>query len=328
MMCIRKTLSLIGVFCLALYLSACSHPAPFAAIRTGVSNSVDVLPFFVMKEKGFDRALGLRFSEKPYGGGAAILDAMVNNEVDLAPNMGSVPLISFAATGRIPSVVTVVASLSVCDLNHPGTGLVVSKSISSFKQLAGQYIASNSRNSVVAMLIAGRLKREKVFPYTILEIPFPNQGLAVAGGNVAAAPLIEPYLTQSLMRGDGHLLAWLTGEPPFERMAYTVIAFRTAFLKENPGAVKAYLRAHLRSVSWIGKHDREARGILGKTLSINDDVAQKMNLVDWPKDGRNDPKLLLALESEMKDLGLINTIIAPEKLYDETLLDAVLGNAR
>jgi ABC-type nitrate/sulfonate/bicarbonate transport system substrate-binding protein len=308
-----------------LTFTSCSPSEPPVVIRAGVTHSVDILPYLVMKERSHDPAQGFRLQEQLYTGAAAIVDAMAKGEVDLGISMGSVVIIDLAGRGLIPSLVTPVASESVCDLQHPGMGLLVSNSITGFKGLEGRFVATSSRNSLGGIMIAGRLKKEGVTTYTIVEIPFANQGLAVAGGNVAGATLVEPYLTQSLRRGDGHLLDWLTGKPPFERMPYTMICFRTGFLKANPGAVGKYLSAYLKAVDWIRNHTREARSILAGSLSIDEDVAQNMYLPEWPADGRNDPALLLPLESEMKDLGLINTVLPPEKLYDETLLDNVLS---
>ncbi|MGA2765306.1 MAG: ABC transporter substrate-binding protein [Spirochaetia bacterium] len=297
-------------------------------IRVGLTKSVDILPYLVMREKHFDHAQGLQLKEKEYVGGAAIVDAMVNGQVDLAVSNGSVVMISAAEKGLVPSVVTTVASESVCDFQHPAMSLFVSKSITEFRQLEGQYIATNAKNSLGGIMIQGRLKHEGVASYTLVEIPFVNQGLAVSGGNVAGATLVEPYLTQSLRRGDGHLLDWLTGKPPFERIPYTMICFRTGFLTLNPEAAEKYLRAYLKAVEWIGKHTREARSILAKSISIDEDVAQSMYLPEWPADGKDDPALLLTLESEMKDLGLIRAVIPPEKLYDESFLDKVLSGTR
>jgi NitT/TauT family transport system substrate-binding protein len=316
--------------CILVFFSviSCSRPETPVTIHVGVTNSVDILPYLVVKERGYDREQGLHFEETHFIGGAAIVDAMMKDQVDLAISNGSVVMISAADSGLIPSVVTPVASESVCDLQHPAMSLFVSKSITGFKQLQGQYIATNAKNSLGGIMIQGRLKKEGVTSYKLVEIPFPNQGLAVAGGNVAGATLLEPYLTQSLRRGDGHILDWLTGKPPFERIPYTMICFRTGFLKSNPEAAVRYLRAYLKAVRWVQKHTRDARSLIARDLSIDEDVAQSMYLPDWPTDGKDDPALLLSLETEMKDLGLIHAVIPPEKLFDETLLDKALLGVR
>jgi NitT/TauT family transport system substrate-binding protein len=317
-----------SLFAVALALASCSRPEPPVTIRVGVSVSVDVLPYVVLREKGFDRDFGLQLEEKEYLGGAAIVDAMANDQADLGVNVGSVVVINAADRGLVPSAVTVVASETVCDRQHPGMGLLVPQSITSFRQLEGQYIATNARTSLGGIMTAGRLKKEGISTYTLVDIPFANQGLAVAGGNVAGATILEPYLTQSLKRGDGHLLDWLTGKAPFERIPYTVICFRSGFLRSNPTAAERYLRAYLKAVAWVAKNPRESRSILGKRFSISEDIAQAVNLPEWPADGRNDPALLLSLESEMKDLGLIRAVMPPESIYDESFLDRIQPGKR
>jgi NitT/TauT family transport system substrate-binding protein len=320
-----------GVLACALCIFAfvsCAKPAPSVTIRVGVSVSIDILPYLVVRDRGFGGSLGLQLEETEYGGGAAVVEAIGRDQVDLGVNIGSVVVINAADRGLVPSVVTVVASGAVCDLQHPGMGLLVPKSITTFKQLEGQYIATNARNSLGGIMTAGRLADEGITSYTLVEIPFANQGLAVAGGNVAGATILEPYLTQSLKRGDGHLLDWLTGKPPFERIPYTMICFRTGFLQSHPEAAERYLRAHLKAVQWIGKNAREARRILGKRFGVEEDVAQAVYLPEWPQDGRNNPALLLSLESEMKGLGVIRAPVSPERLYDESYLDRAISGSR
>ncbi len=325
---LKSALFLLTCGLFLFVLVSCSRPEPPVSIRVGVTLTVDVLPYLVMREKGFDRAVGLRVTETNYAGGAAVVEAIANHLVDVGPSVGSVVVIASADRGIIPSVMTPVASESVSDLKHPGMGLLVSKSVTEFHQLEGQYIATNTRNSLGGIMLSGRLMHESVSSYKVVEMPFANQGLAVAGGNVAGATLPEPYLTQSLRRGDGRLLDWLTGEPPFARIPYTLVCFRTDFLKKKPEGAEKFLRAYLRAVKWTVQHEREARTILGKKLSIAEDVAQNMYLLEWPADGRNDPALLLPLETEMKDLGMIRDIVLPQKLYDESYLDRVLTGSR
>ena len=316
-----------ALFSLAL-LAACSPPGTQAVIRAGVLHSVDALPYFVLKDRGFDRDAGIRLQETQYIGGAAVLDAMQKNQVDLGTSIGSVVVVSAADEGLIPSAFVPVASESISDLQHPALALFVSNGITSYRQLEGQYLAANSPNSLGGVMIEERMKEAGVSSYSLVDIDFANQGLAVAGGSVAGASLTEPYLTQSIKRGDGHILDWLTGNPPFLRMPYTLIVFRSGFLRDHPDAARKYLQAYLRAVQWTNAHTTEARSILGRTLDIDEEVAQEMSLPAWPADGRDDPELLRTLETNMKTLGLIRSIPAPASLFDETILDAALQKAR
>ena len=127
--------------------------------------------------------------------------------------------------------------------------------------------------------------------YKLVEIPIPNMGLAVVGGNVAAAVMSEPFLTQSLLRGDGKLLGWLLGEPPFERMELTLIVFRADFYRNNPQAVRAFLRSQLQAVKYINQNPDRVRSILAKRLGTQQGGQQENKPSTLAVGCTNDPVL-------------------------------------
>jgi len=186
----------------------------------------------------------------------------------------------------------------------------------------------NATNSHSAIAMQRRLRQEDVHATTPVITPLANMGLSVAGGNVAAAVMAEPWLTQSLLRGDGKLLGWVIGGLPFERAEHGLILFRTDVYRHNPQAVKALLRAHLQAVRWIDQHPEQARSLLAKWLGLSQEVAQKIQLLRWALDARNDPALLESVQPLLVEMGFLQARIPANQLYDETLLDEVLAEKR
>ena len=311
-------------------LTACHGPppAPPVTLRIGVFASQDFLPYFVMQEQGFDKKNGLRFEESPLAGGAAAIDAMAAGALDLCPAVGIVPLLAAAERGLIPDKVVRVAANDFADPKHRGVGIIVARTVHDWKDLEGKKIGSNARNSIAGAAMEARLKQEGVRGYYFVEISFSNLGLAVAGGNLAAASMYEPYLTQSLMRGDGKLLDWVIGGPPFERMELTTIVFSADFRRRNPDGVKAFLRAHLAAVRWINDHTDEARLVLARRLTLSAEIAKKINLLHWPLDARSDPALLEQTQQVLLGAGLLRRPVDTRALHDETLLSEVLKEKR
>jgi NitT/TauT family transport system substrate-binding protein len=276
-----------------------------------------------MREQGFAKANGLQFEETQHAGGAAIINAMAAGSVDVG-YVGSVPVLSAAANGLIPDVVLPVAGNTETNPEHLGGALLVPLSMKSWKELEGQQVAVNATNSLSAAAIRGRLKLEGVRNFKLVEIDFANMGLAVSGGNVAAATMQEPHLTQSLLRGDGKLLGWVLGGPPFERLVYTVTVFRAKLVRREPRVIKAFLRAQLQAVEWISKHPQDARAILTTRLNLSREVAQKINMLRWPIDQRLDPVLLDGMQRVLLEIDMLKAPIPAKHLYDETLLSEVL----
>ncbi|MGH7769313.1 MAG: ABC transporter substrate-binding protein, partial [Candidatus Binatia bacterium] len=247
----------IATLTVSISLAACrqEQKAPEqSTLRVGVYLAQDYLPFFVIQERELDRKQGIKLAleKKTYPGGAAVIDAIAAGAVDLG-SAGSVPLISAAALGVVPDKVLAVAANSFADADHSASAVLADSQVTDWKDLEGKLIAVNAVTSIQGVALKGRLKMENVSNYKLVEMSFANMGLAVSGGNVAAAALYEPFLSQSLLRGDGKLLGWIIGGPPFERMESTLIAFSADFYRNKPKTVKAFLRAYLQAVEWINK---------------------------------------------------------------------------
>ena len=327
---VRALAAAVALLLTAVALTGCEAPPPPAPVtlRIGVFQSQDFLPYYVMQEQGFDKKNGLSFKETSFAGGAAAIDAMAAGALDLCPGVGIVPLLAAAERGLMPDKVVPVAANNFADREHRGVGVLVAHSIRGWKDLEGKRIGVNARNSIAAGAVEARLKLEGVRGNSFMEIAFSNLGLAVAGGNIAAASMNEPHLTQSLLRGDGRLLDWVVGGPPFDRMPFTSISFSAEFRRRNPEGVKAFLRAHLAAVRWINDHPGEARLVLARRLNLSAEVANKIHLLHWPLNARSDPALLEQTQHVLLRAGLLKRPIDARALHDETLLAEVLKEKR
>ncbi|MBI5908335.1 MAG: ABC transporter substrate-binding protein [Betaproteobacteria bacterium] len=178
----------ISVALLAIALTGCEAPppAPPVTLRVGVFKEQSFLPYYVMQEQGFEKKHGLKFEESSFVGGAGAIDAMAAGALDLSPGVGTVPLLVAAERGLIPGKVVPVAANSFADPEHPLVGVIVAHTVQGWKDLEGMKIGVNTRSSVATAAVDIRLKQEGVRSYSFVEIRFPNLGLAVAGGNVAA----------------------------------------------------------------------------------------------------------------------------------------------
>jgi NitT/TauT family transport system substrate-binding protein len=310
--------------------TACSRPTTTqqVTLRIGFLRIQDDLPYFVMQEQGFAKQHGVHLVETLYRSGAAIIEALADGSVDVGTDVGTVPILAAAERGLVPGTVVPVGANYFVDPDHPSIAMLVASSVNTWQDLDGQFVAVNGKNSLSATAMQGRLRQEGVHKAQLTEISFADMGLAVAGGNVAAAIMSEPWLTQSLLRGDGKLLDWVVGGPPFERIEGAMIIFRAAFYRQSPQAVRALLRAYLQAVTWVNQHPDAARSILAKWLGLSQEVAQKMRLPRWALDARHDPALLESMQPLLVEIGLLKVPIPANQLYDETLLQEVLAEKR
>jgi len=326
--------SIVGLLVVAALLGtslsiSCSPAAAPAqvTIRFGAFAAQDMLAYFVMADQGFAQKNSIQLVETAFPGGAAAIDAIVAGSLD-ACFAGTVPVIAAAQQGLIPGKIVPAAAVSFSDPEHPNIGVLAHTSVGTWQDLAGQYLGVNALNGIPAAGLEGRLKLEGVSDWTLVEIPISNLGLAVSGGSVIAASIPDPYLTQSLLRGDGKLLDWVIGGQPFPRMQNCCLVLSAALYQDNPAAAKSLLRAYLEAATWIDKNPDAARTVLTRRLSLTPEVAREMNLILCPTDGRNDPALLDSVQSVLIDIGTLKAPIPARQLYDETLLNEVLGERR
>ncbi len=310
---------------LAVVLAGCERQssAPPVALRIALYRSQDYLSYYVMREQGFDKQNGLNFTEYPVAGGAPAIEAIVAGKTDMSM-AAIVPLLTAAERGLIPGKLVVVAANNFAGPAHRGVGVMIANTLQGWKDLEGKKIGTNVLNSILTVAVDIHLKQEGVSGYSFLEIRAANRGLALAGGNIAAAAMTEPYLTQSLLRGDGKLLGWVIGVPPFERMEFSNIVFSAEMHRRNPEGVKAFLRAHLAAARWINEHPDQARLVLARRLNLSSDAAMKIKLLHWPVDARSDPVVNDQTQQVLLRHGLIQRPFDTRTLYDETLLAAVL----
>jgi NitT/TauT family transport system substrate-binding protein len=316
----------VAMLIMALSLVACvpAKPPQQFTLRIGSFASMSNLPYFVIQELGFAEQNSLQLLETPYAGGAAIIEDIEKGILDLGV-AGTVTVISLADSGLVPDHVLMIASVSFSDAAHPDIGVLIAKNLNNWQDLRGQYVNVNALNGLPSAAIQARFKQEKVEGYKLMVTPLANMGLSVAGGNTAAAAMNEPYLTQSLLRGDGKLLDWIIGGPPFVKFQNTGVVASTDMYRNNPQAVKAFLRAYLSALGWINQNPDGARSVLAKKLNISPEVIQKIRLPLYSTDARNDPTILESIQPVLIDTGYLKAIVPASKLYDETLLNEVLS---
>jgi ABC-type nitrate/sulfonate/bicarbonate transport system substrate-binding protein len=122
----------------------------------------------------------------------------------------------------------------------------------------GHFLAVNAKASITGATLRVHLRQEGIQNSMLVDIPFANRGLGVAGGDVAAAAMPDPWLTLS-----------------------TMTLFRAEIYRNYPQAVMALLRASLQAGRWIHQNPEKARTLLVKWLGPSQDVVQQMQLPRW-----------------------------------------------
>lgn len=293
-------------------------------VRLGVIQASDQLPLFVMQEQGFAAEQGLRLDLQAVQSGGEVIRRIADGELD-GGLPGMVPVLNAALKDVIPDQVRGVAGGAFADRTHPHTAVIVGPSVREWSDLSGARIAVNDLGTITEASVRLRLEIEGVTGYQLIPVRYPNQGLAVRDGVVAAAGMAEPFVSQSLERGDGRVLDWVIGGQPFPDFQIVMLVVRTSLLEQDPEVARDLVAAYVQAYRWINEHPDEGRELLVRELGVTASVGEKMTLPRYPLDPVNDPDLIGRTQDRLLSLTPGERPLQVRSLYDERLLMEVLG---
>jgi NitT/TauT family transport system substrate-binding protein len=279
-------------------------------VTVGVLPVVDTASIHIALQRNYFKDEGLEVELKTLAGGAAAVPGLANGELQFA--FGNyVSFFNAQAKGALD--VKFVADAYQATL---GMFLIMVAKDSKIKQsgdLAGRKIAINTRANIVELTARSSLQASGVEPssVTFVEVPFPDMQAALQRGNVDAAFMVEPYITQSgRLAGMTSILDAASG--PTQDMPIAAWATSSKFAQENPRTAAAFQRA-------INKGQQEAstdRRLVEKTVAgyakVDEQTASLMRLGTWPT--TLSPVRMRRVLDLMKSYGTLDKQLSPESM--------------
>jgi NitT/TauT family transport system substrate-binding protein len=287
----RLVLLLLCVVVLAGMTAACTTepsnspgsgiggPPEKARVRLGVLPIADDAHLERAQLAGYFAAEGLSLELVPVQGGANALPRLRTGELDMTfTNYVSVLLAESQGAGDFRFI----------DGGYdagPNTILVMTRPdspIRSTQDLQGKRIAVNTLRNVVELATRSALETSGVDPATVtfVPVPFPAMAAALTGGQVDAATMVEPFITQSA-QAFGAISVLDAAAGPTASIPFGGVAVAADFAARNPNTVAAFQRAVERA-----RADLADRGVLESTLptytGISPDTAALIALGTWP----------------------------------------------
>lgn len=215
-----------------------------AKIKVGVLPVVDVAPFYRAIEQGYFKEQGLEVEAQVMASGPASINGVINGDVDIA--FASYPAPLLAQSKKIAEFKIVADALSA----KPGHLVVVTLKDSTFKKPSdapGKRIAITGRNSFTDLAPMSVLKNQGVDYNQVkwVEMPLPEMMGALQKGDVDAAVMVEPWVTNSMKKigaipvFDG--ASGPTAEIPMS--GYVAIGGQGKFATTSPNTIAAFQRA-------------------------------------------------------------------------------------
>jgi NitT/TauT family transport system substrate-binding protein len=314
------TFSLLASMLAALsLLVGPSAGAPGRALATVTVDTLPIangFPLDVGIQKGFFEKRGIEIKKVTFQSGNDIILAMANNNGDIG-YVGWTPAFIAATSGL--DVVTAAASetegTNVAD-NWQNLMVKGSSSIRTPQDLAGKTIAVNALKGVGELVIRASLDKLGVDPYSVklVPIPFPNMRTALANGQVDAAHMPEPFMSQT-MTLDGGRIVLAPGPAIMQFLPNGVYIARGPWARENPALAKNFRLAMNEALVYSQSHPDEIRALLPAAI-------RNIRLAIWSP--VLDRKKLLQLALLAKKYEIISRLPDLTKLVPGTIASGVI----
>lgn len=244
-----------------LLLMGAAQAQKATTVRLGFFPNLTHAAALVGLEKGyFQKELGnVKLTAKEFIAGTALNEAFAAGEIDIG-YIGPGPAINGAVRGLPMQIIAGASNAGAVLVARKGSG------IQSYKDLAGKKVAVPALGNTQDISLRHILKQEGLTgKVTVQALPPHDAATAFSIKQLDAALVPEPW--GALLESKGNVVigtektVWRNGDYPT-----TLVVVNTKFAKENPDLVKAFLKGHLKAVTFIQKNGPAAQASISKKL--------------------------------------------------------------
>ncbi len=304
----RGCMSIIGVA--VLTLSGCgllgdsdnSGTAGTTTVKISVMPTIDLAPFHLAMRNGYFEAEGLKIESSVAPSGPASVAKMVSGEVDIA--YGSYTPF-FTAKAQNTADIKIIAA---CSSAGPSSTMVVTvpgSSVKSITDLPGKRVAVTARGTMSDLLTMSALKTAGVDYQSIqwVTMPFPDTPARLQRGDVDAAFLTEPFITQAIQTV-GAVPLFDTATGPTTGLPTAGYGATAAYVASHGQAVAAFQRVMDRATKEALADRSKIEPLLVEFAKVTPEIAKSTKLLTF--ESQVDVTSIQRVPDLMRDFGFIN----------------------
>lgn len=272
--------------------------APLTPVTVGVIPIVDVAPIYLGIQSGIFEDHGLEVTLELAEGGAAIVPAVADGTYQFG--FSNVTSLLVASSKGVPVKVVAPGNFSTGQPGKDFSAVVASadSDIAGAADLAGRTVAVNSLKNIGDTTVRNVVADAGGDPQAVefAEMGFPDMSAAVMNGQVDAAWLVEPHLTQAVDQGAKIISSnFVETDPDLLIAAYFT---SDQMIAQDPKTVEAFTAAIRESLVYATEHPDETRAVLDTYTEIDPVVRSVMIMPRFA------PDLDTAYLQVVADLGL------------------------
>jgi NitT/TauT family transport system substrate-binding protein len=244
-------------------------------IKVSILPSTDLGPFWLAHDNGYFKAEGLDVESVVAASGQASMMKAINGEVDIAFSTYT-PF--FIAKGQGAADLQLVADATAVNPKTNALVTVPNSPVKSVNDLAGKKIAITAKNTASDILTRSVMKDHGVDFSKVNWVPIqlPNIAAALQAGQVDAAYLPEPWITQAAKQvGATPIIDINTGAS--KDFPLTGYGTTTKWVQANPKTLAAFQRA-MQKATRDSTDRSKIEPLLVKYANIDADTAKLLPL--------------------------------------------------
>lgn len=285
------------------------------AIEVGVIPIVDVAPIYLGVEEGIFEKHGLDVTLTLAQGGAAIVPAVQNGQMDFG--FSNVTSLVIGKSRGLPLKLVATGPQTTGDAEDDFAAVMVPEDsdIQETKELESLRIAVNTLNNINDTVISEAIRQAGGDPEKIqyVEMPFPDMAAQLDAGNVDAIGAVEPFVTIAEEGGARPIFAQYA--EPIPDLSIAGYFTTDSKIEQDPELVDQFVAAMKESQQYATDHPDEAKAILPTYTSLEPEVIENLTMPRFPQE--HDRESLQTVIDLSLENGLIDQEVTLEDLARE-----------
>ncbi|MEC3978552.1 ABC transporter substrate-binding protein [Amycolatopsis sp. H20-H5] len=275
-----------------------------AKIKVSTLPTIDLAPLWLAQEGGYFKAEGLEVETVTAASGQASMTKMIGGEVDIAFSTYA-PF--FIAKSQNAADIKIIADASSASPKSNEIVTVPNSPVKTINDLAGKRIAITAKNTASDILTRSVMKDHGVDFSKVqwVSLALPNIAAALQSGQVDAAYLPEPFLTQAA-KSAGALPVVDAATGATQDFPLTGYGATGKWVSENPKTLAAFQRA-MQKATRDAADRAKIDPLVVKNAKVDADTA---GLLTLPTFGSTlDARRLQRVPDLLQQMGAITTKI-------------------
>jgi ABC-type nitrate/sulfonate/bicarbonate transport system substrate-binding protein len=256
------------------------------------------------QQEGFCEEAGIELDITASSGGATVIPQLVSGDLDVAGS--NVVSVLIAAGEGLPLRMIAGGTSTAEESEQDFSALMVApgSTVTDISQLEGQRVAVNTLRNINDIVLGSMLEEAGLSYDSVdfVELPFPDMAAAVESGEVAAALLIEPFVTLAEDAGLQIIGRPYSALKPGLQIGTYVVSEQ--FAQENPEDVEAFQECVQAAADSIREDPDAFRAALPEIGQLDPALAEKVRINLWR--GGSDEESLEVIQDLMVEYGLLD----------------------